>query len=198
MPLASCLNSAGRRSRCSAELLGGERRNSGEAELLAFGEGNADLEVPLCRAGPTMSLRIGEVDHRLFGHEGRRGENFNRLPPRVRGGSSHSCLERAGTDLQNAMRSRWLGSMLAWILGRSRSFSARRLHLPGFSVGAGRAAKGDAHEVFGAVRAAEIVHRRAEEHRGQFAPQVGCRGRTGRRRPDQFHVGTQLAANFPM
>ena len=55
-----------------AELLGGERRDAREFELLALGEGVADLEVARIVQADDVA-RVGEVDDRfLFGHEGRR------------------------------------------------------------------------------------------------------------------------------
>ena len=82
-----------------AELLGGERRNSGEAELLAFGEGVADLEVARVVQADDVA-RVGEVDDRLFlGHEGRRGGEFQLLAAAYVE-VVPIPFERAGTDLQ--------------------------------------------------------------------------------------------------
>ena len=66
-----------------AELLGGEGGDAREAELLAFGEGVADLEV--ARVVQTHDVaRVGEVDHRLFSAMKAVGEeNFSCLPLRT-------------------------------------------------------------------------------------------------------------------
>ena len=178
-----------------AELLGGERRNSGEAELLAFGEGVADLEVP--RVVQTHDVaRIGEVDHRLFlGHEGRRGGEFQLLAAAYVE-VVPIPFERAGTDLQERDAVAVVGVHVGVDLeDEAGHFRLRRLHLPGFGRRRARR-RGDAHEAFEQFAHAEIVHRRAEEHRGQFAPQVGVAVELVVDALDQFHVGTQLGGEL--
>ena len=178
-----------------AELLGGERRNSGEAELLAFGEGVADLEVP--RVVQTHDVaRIGEVDHRLFlGHEGRRGGEFQLLAAAYVE-VVPIPFERAGTDLQERDAVAVVGVHVGVDLeDEARHFRFRRLHDAGF--GRSRARRGGyAHEAFEQLAHAEVVDRRTEEYRGQFAPQIGVTVEIVVNALDQLDVRAQLGREF--
>ena len=64
----------------------------------------------------------------------------------------------------------------------ARHFGFRRLHDAGFGRGRGTA-RGYAHEAFEQLAHAEVVDRRTEEYRGQFAPQIKRHGRNRRKRP---------------
>ena len=69
----------------------------------------------------------------------------------------------------NAMRSRWFGSMLAWILNTKADMfcsSASTVRLSAFCARGGGAMRADGVEQ---IADAEILQRRAEEHRAQMA-----------------------------
>ena len=155
-----------------AELLGGERRNAREAELLALGEGVADLEIARVVQAHDVA-RVGEVDHRLFlGHEGCRRREFQLFA------AAHMqvvlvAFERAGANLQE----RDAVAVVGVHVGVDLEDEAGHLRLPGLhrpGLGRGRTRRGgDAHEAVQQFADAEVVDRRAEEDRGQFAAQVG-------------------------
>ena len=175
-----------------AELLGGERRNSGEAELLAFGEGVADLEVP--RVVQTHDVaRIGEVDHRLFlGHEGRRGGEFQLLAAAYVE-VVPIPFERAGTDLQERDAVAVVGVHVGVDLeDEARHLLLGRLHAPRLGLRGARRG-GDVDETFEQLAHAEIVDRRAEEDRRQIARQIGVAVEGIVDALDQFRILAQLA-----
>ena len=121
------------------ELLGSERGNAGEFELLAFGEGVADLEV--ARVVQTHDVaRIGEVDDRLFlGHEGRGRGEFHLLA------AAHVqvvpvAFERAGADLQEGDAVAVVGVHVGVDLeDEACHFRLGRLHDAGFRSARGAA-----------------------------------------------------------
>ena len=121
-----------------AELLGGERRDAREFELLALGEGVADLEV--ARVVQTHDVaRVGEVDHRLLlGHEGRRRGEFELLA------AAHVqvvmvALERPGADFQEGDAVAVVGVHVGVDLeDEARHLRLGGLHGAGSRSGAGR------------------------------------------------------------
>ena len=178
-----------------AELFGGERRDAREAELFAFGERVADLEVARVVQAHDVA-RIGEVDDRLLlGHEGRRRREFELLA------AAHVqvvfvAFERARTYFEECDAVAVVGIHVGVDLeDEARHFGFRRLHDAGF--GRGRARRGGyAHEAFEQLAHAEVVDRRTEEYRGQFAPQVGPAVEIVVNALDQLDVRAQLGREF--
>lgn len=178
-----------------AELFGGERRDAREFELFAFGEGVADLEVARVVQAHDVA-RIGEVDDRLLlGHEGRRRREFELLA------AAHMqvvfvAFERARTYFEECDAVAVVGIHVGVDLeDEARHFGFRRLHDAGF--GRGRARRGGyAHEAFEQLAHAEVVDRRTEEYRGQFAPQVGPAVEIVVNALDQLDVRAQLGREF--
>ena len=178
-----------------AELLGGERRDAREFELLALGEGVADLEVARIVQADDVA-RVGEVDDRfLFGHEGRRRGELELLAAAYVQ-VVMVALERPGADFQE-------GDAVAVVgihVGVDLEHEARHLRLGGLH-GAGRGGRrarrgGDADEAFEQFAHAEVVDRRTEEDRGQFAPQVGPAVEIVLDTFDQLPVRAQLFGEF--
>ena len=178
-----------------AELLGGERRDAREFELLALGEGVADLEVARIVQADDVA-RVGEVDDRfLFGHEGRRRGELELLAAAYVQ-VVMVALERPGADFQE-------GDAVAVVgihVGVDLEHEARHLRLGGLH-GAGRGGRrarrgGDADEAFEQFAHAEVVDRRAEEHGGQLAAQVGLAVELVVDTFDQLDVRAQLFGEF--
>ena len=175
-----------------AELLGGERRDAREFELLALGEGVADLEVARIVQADDVA-RVGEVDDRfLFGHEGRRRGELELLAAAYVQ-VVMVALERPGADFQEGDAVAVVGVHVGVDLeDEARHLLLGRLHAPRLGLRGARRG-GDVDETFEQLAHAEIVDRRAEEDRRQIARQIGVAVEGIVDALDQFRILAQLA-----
>jgi len=96
-----------------------ERRNRFERYGRAFVERVADCEH--ARIGQTHDVAgVGRVERLALVREQAHGARETHVFAGARVANDHVALEPAEQTRTNATRSRWRGSMFAWILKRSR------------------------------------------------------------------------------
>ena len=86
--------------------------------------------------------------------------------------------------------------MLAWILKTKPVILGSAGSTMRVSVGSRARRGGYAHEAFEQLAHAEVVDRRTEEYRGQFAPQIGVTVEIVVNALDQLDVRAQLGREF--